>query len=408
MDMNRTDILIVGGGVAGLAAAARLASDGFAVVIADRAPPPPVDPARDGADLRTTAFLQPAIDTLRRAGAWRRMAAHLPGGAEALWTMRLVDAGGRENAARERADFESSEAGDRPFGFNVANTAARAALMARLAELGVPLRAPAALAELTLREDAAFVRLSDGSAWRAGLVIGADGRDSGVREAAGIGVRRWDYGQKALVFAVTHPRPHGGVSTEIHRTGGPFTLVPMPDRDGAHMSSVVWMERAAEADRLMALDAPAFEIALNERSLDTLGWLQVAGRKAAWPIIGQLADAMVAKRVALIAEAVHVIPPIGAQGLNMSLADLEDLAGRLAAARDAGADWGAADVLGAYQRRRWPETAARVAGVDALNRAARADAQVLRDARRIGLAAVGRIPFARRMAMRIGMGAGNG
>ncbi|MFN3613173.1 MAG: FAD-dependent monooxygenase, partial [Rubrimonas sp.] len=166
--------------------------------------------------------------------------------------------------------------------------------------------------------------------------------------------------------------------------------------------------RAVEADRLMTLDARAFEISLNERSLDTLGWLQVAGRKAVWPIIGQLADAMVAKRVALIAEAVHVIPPIGAQGLNMSLADLEDLAGRLTAARDAGADWGGADVLGAYQRRRWPETAARVAGVDALNRAARADAQVLRDARRIGLAAVGRIPFARRMAMRIGMGAGAG
>ncbi|MFN3615828.1 MAG: FAD-dependent oxidoreductase, partial [Rubrimonas sp.] len=148
--MNRTDILIVGGGVAGLAAAARLASDGFSVVIADRAPPPPVNPARDGADLRTTAFLQPAIETLRRAGGWERMAAHGPGGAEALWTMRLVDAGGRENAARERADFESSETGDRPFGFNVANTVARAALMARLAELCVPLRAPAALVDLTL------------------------------------------------------------------------------------------------------------------------------------------------------------------------------------------------------------------------------------------------------------------
>lgn len=404
--MNRTDILIVGGGVAGLAAAARLASDGFSVTVADRAPPPPTDVAQDGADLRTTAFLQPAIDTLRKAGAWDGMATQAQGGAEALWTMRLIDAGGRDNTARERADFESSETSDRPFGFNVGNAAARAALMARLGELGVPLRAPAALTELTLRDDAAFARLSDGSAWRAGLVIGADGRDSGVRAAAGIGVRRWDYGQKALVFAVTHPRPHGGVSTEIHRTGGPFTLVPMLDRDGAHMSSVVWMERAAEADRLMALDPSAFEVALNDRSLDSLGWLQVAGRKVAWPIIGQLSDAMAAKRVALIAEAVHVIPPIGAQGLNMSLADLEDLAGRLTAARDAGRDWGGAEVLAAYQRRRWPETAARVAGVDALNRAARADQQPLRDLRRIGLAAVGRIPFARRLAMRIGMGAG--
>ena len=193
-------------------------------------------------DLRTTALLQPAIETLRRAGAWEAMGA----GAEALWTMRILDAGGRENRAREKADFESAEMGDRPFGWNVTNTGARRALMERLASLGVAIRAPAGLEALTLRDDAAFARLADGSAIRAKLVIGADGRDSGVRAMAGVGVRRWDYGQHALIFAVSHPRPHGGVSTEIHRSGGPFTLVPMPDRDGRHMSSVVWMLRSAE------------------------------------------------------------------------------------------------------------------------------------------------------------------
>ncbi len=400
--MEHTDILVVGAGVAGLAAAARLASDGFAVVVADAAPPQPTDTAHDGADLRTTAFLQPAVQTLRRAGVWEALGPH----AEALWTMRILDAGGRENAPRERADFESAEVGDRPFGWNVPNAAARRALADRLAVLGVPLRAPAALEALTLREDTAFARLSDGACVRAALVIGADGRDSGVRRLAGVTARRWDYDQKALVFAVAHPRPHGGVSTEIHRSGGPFTLVPMPDRDGEHLSSVVWMERTAEADRLLALDVEGFESALNERALDVLGRLRVVGRKAAWPIVGQLSAAMAARRVALIAEAVHVIPPIGAQGLNMSLADLEDLAGRLSAARDQGRDIGGADVLQAYQRRRWPETAARVAGVDLLNRAARAEAQPLRDLRRLGLAAVGRVPFARRAAMALGMGAG--
>ena len=400
--MENVDILVVGGGIAGLAAAARLASDGLSVVVADAAPPQPTDVARDGADLRTTAFLRPAVETLRRAGVWEALGPD----AEALWTMRIVDAGGRENAVRERADFESAEVGDRPFGWNVANAAARRALTDRLAALGAPLRAPAALQALTLREDAAFARLADGARVRAALVIGADGRDSGVRRLAGIAARRWDYGQKALVFAVAHPRPHGGVSTEIHRSGGPFTLVPMPDRDGEHLSSVVWMERTSEADRLLALDAEAFEQALNDRALDTLGHLRVVGRKAAWPIIGQLSAAMAGRRVALIAEAAHVIPPIGAQGLNMSLADLEDLAGRIAAAREQGRDIGGAEVLGGYQRRRWPETAARVAGVDLLNRAARAGAQPLRDLRRLGLAAVGRIPFARRAAMAIGMGAG--
>jgi 2-octaprenyl-6-methoxyphenol hydroxylase len=400
--MTDIDILIAGGGLAGLAAAARLASEGFSVAVADSAAPPPTDTATVGADLRTTALLHPAIETLRRGGAWARMGE----AAEALWVMRLVDAGGRENRSRQRADFEAAEMGDRPFGFNIPNTAARAALMARLAELGVPLHAPAGVEALTVRDDAAVVRLADGTMLRARLVIGADGRESAVRRLAGIGVRRWSYGQKALVFAVRHPRPHGGVSTEIHRTGGPFTLVPMPDRDGWHMSSVVWMERGPEAMRLAGLAPDAFEAMLNERSLDMLGRLEVVGRKAVWPIIGQLSDRMAAPRVALMAEAVHVIPPIGAQGLNMSLADLEDLAQRLVAARDRGEDIGGAAVLDGYQRRRWPETAARVAGVDALNRAALTAWQPLRDLRRLGLAAVHTLPFARRMAMKIGMGAG--
>lgn len=399
--MIETDILVAGGGLAGLAAAARFAAEGFSVVVADRAAPPPTDAARAGADLRTTALLHPAIETLRRAGAWQGMGE----AAEALWVMRIVDAGGRENRARQKADFEAAEMGDRPFGFNIPNTAARAALMDRLAALGVPLHAPAGVEALTVREDCAIVRLGDGTTVRARLVIGADGRDSAVRALAGIGVRRWSYGQKALVFAVRHPRPHGGVSTEIHRTGGPFTLVPMPDRDGRHMSSVVWMERGAEAVRLANLPPEPFEAALNERSLDVLGRLEPVGARAVWPIIGQLAWRMAAPRVALMAEAVHVIPPIGAQGLNMSLADLEDLAGRVGEARAAGHDIGGPEVLDGYQRRRWPETAARVAGVDALNRAALAAWQPLRDIRRLGLATVGTLPFARRLAMKIGMGA---
>jgi 2-octaprenyl-6-methoxyphenol hydroxylase len=400
--MMETDILVVGGGPAGLAAAARLASEGFGVVVADRLPPQPTDMAEEGADLRTTAFLGASVDTLRKAGAWEAMGAQ----AEALWVMRILDAGGRENRVRQKADFEAAEMGDRPFGWNVPNAAARGALMRRLEALGVPLLAPAGLDALTLRDDAAIARLSDGRSVRARLVIGADGRDSGVRAAAGIGVRRWSYGQKALVFAVAHEKPHGGVSTEIHRTGGPFTLVPMPDRDGRHRSAIVWMERNAEAQRLIGLPPAAFESALNDRSCDVLGRLEVVGRKALWPIVGQLADRMAAKRVALMAEAVHVIPPIGAQGLNMSLADLEDLAERLVAARARGDDIGSAAALDGYQRRRWPETAARVAGVDALNRAALAGAQPLRDLRRLGLTLVSRLPFARRMAMRIGMGAG--
>ncbi|MEO0362276.1 MAG: FAD-dependent monooxygenase, partial [Pseudomonadota bacterium] len=266
---------------------------------------------------------------------------------------------------------------------------------------GATLRAETAVEGLLARRDEAVATLTGGETVRARLAIGADGRDSAVRRLAGIEARRWDYGQKALVLTVAHDRPHDGVSTEIHRTGGPFTLVPAPDgEDGRPRSSVVWMERAAEADRLAALETTGFEAALNARSLDALGPLTLVSDRAAWPIISLIAHRLTAPRVALIAEAAHVVPPIGAQGLNMSLGDVA----ALMAATGEG-DPGRAEGLGRYQRR-WPELAARVAGVDALNRAARTDLQPLRDLRRLGLGAISRVTPVRRLAMRLGLGVG--
>lgn len=392
--MEQTDILVAGGGPAGLVAAARLASDGFGVVLADAAP------SGAAADPRTTAFLGASIDTLRKAGVWEALGPRC----EALWGMRILDAGGRENRSRHEAAFDSAELSEKPFGWNAANTDIRETALARLAALGVSIRAPAALTALTLAEDAAYARLADGSALKARLVVAADGRESFVRAQAGIGVRRWRYGQTTLVFQVSHPRPHGGVSTEIHRSGGPFTLVPMPDADALHRSSVVWMMRRAEAEALLAASPEDFAAALNERGLGVLGELVPLDAPRGFPIIGQVALRLSARRAALMAEAAHVIPPIGAQGLNMSLADLEDLATRLVAARASGGDIGAAGVLAGYHARRWPEMAARVAAVDALNRAAMAEARPLRDLRALALGAVARVGPVRRLAMRLGMG----
>jgi 2-octaprenyl-6-methoxyphenol hydroxylase len=157
------------------------------------------------------------------------------------------------------------------------------------------------------------------------------------------------------------------------------------------------METAGEAMRLAALSDAEFEQALNERSLDVLGPLRAISPRAAWPIISLIAHRLTAPRIALVAEAAHVVPPIGAQGLNMSLADI-------AALRDGiGDDPGAADSLAAYQRR-WPELAARVAGIDTLNRAAMAGAQPIRDLRRAGLGLIARARPVRQTAMRMGLG----
>ena len=313
MTREQTDILISGGGVAGLTAAAAFGSAGFKVICVD--PTPPVtDRDADGADLRTTAFLQPSIPVLQAAGLWARLEPF----AAPLQIMRIIDAGGTDPVPRIIKDFDAGDISDQPFGWNLSNWLLRREMVARLADLpNVSFRPGLATARVLTRETEALVTLTDGTRISARLLIAADGRDSIVRGALGIDAKTIRYGQRALAFAVTHPLPHQNVSTEIHRSGGPFTLVPLPDRDGLPCSAVVWMETGPNVARLTALPKAEFEAEMNLRSCQILGPLTLASRLTSWPIISQIAARMSGERTALIAEAAHVMPPIGAQGLNM-------------------------------------------------------------------------------------------
>jgi 2-octaprenyl-6-methoxyphenol hydroxylase len=392
-----TDILISGGGVAGLSAAAAFGSAGHRVICVDPTPPVTSD-ADAGADLRTTAFLQPSIPVLEAAGLWTRLEPH----AAPLQIMRIVDAGGEVPEPRIVKDFDASDISDQPFGWNLPNWLLRREMVARLAELpNVTFLPGTATASVLTRESEALVTLSDGTHVAARLLIAADGRGSVVRESLGIGVRTMRYGQKALAFAVNHPIPHANVSTEIHRSGGPFTLVPLPDRNGLPCSAIVWMERGPEAQRLAALPIPEFEEAMNIRSCHLFGPLTLLTNRSVWPIISQIADRMYGERTALIAEAAHVMPPIGAQGLNMSLADLKAL---LDLTAEHPGDIGAPEVLHAYHRRRHTEVVARITGIDALNRASMLGAPLLRDARATALNALYSAAPLRKTLMRAGLG----
>ncbi|MCL7465123.1 UbiH/UbiF family hydroxylase [Phaeovulum sp. NW3] len=394
---EQTDIVISGGGVAGLTAAAAFGAAGFRVICVDPAPPVTEETAA-GADLRTTAFLQPSRAVLEAAGLWARLAPH----AAPLRVMRIIDAGGERPEARLTRDFNADELSDDPFGWNLPNWLLRREMVARLAELPqVSFRPGLATAGVLTRDTGAEVTLSDGSHITARLLIAADGRHSPVRQALGIPVHTTRYGQKALAFAVTHPIPHDNISTEIHRSGGPFTFVPLPDRDGVPSSSVVWMERGPEAERLAALPVEAFEAAMFERSTGLLGPLKLVTHRSVWPMMSQIASRFHGQRSALIAEAAHVIPPIGAQGLNMSLADLACLLD-LAAHDPAGL--GSPAMLAAYNRRRWPEVKARVTGIDLLNRASMVQARPLRDLRAGVLGALYALAPVRRGMMRAGLG----
>lgn len=391
------DILISGGGIAGLTAAAAFGARGLKVICVDPAPPVTERDAA-GSDLRTTAFLQPAQELMEDCGLWQRMAED----AAPLQIMRIVDAGGERPEPRVVKDFNAADISDRPFGWNLPNWLLRREISAHLEGLSnVDFRPGTSTAALFTRTNEAQVSLSDGTTVTARLVLAADGRGSPMREAAGIKVKTTRYGQKALAFAVTHMVPHENVSTEIHRSGGPFTLVPLPDYQGKPSSAVVWMERGPEAQRLLDLAPEDFEGAMTERSCGLFGHLTLASRRTIWPIISQSAERLYGERLALMAEAAHVVPPIGAQGLNMSLGDLRALL-KLADARPEGL--GDAQMLKAYHKARHSEIMLRIRGIDLLNRTSMLAPRPLRDLRAFGLNALYSMAPVRRTLMQMGLG----
>lgn len=392
------DILVSGGGIAGLTATAAFAQAGFNVICVDPAKPVTVRDAQ-GADLRSTAFLQPARALLEEVGLWTRLAPH----AQPLQIMRIIDAGGPEPEARMSKEFDAADISDHPFGWNLPNWLLRREMAAHLETLpNVTYKTGVGARKLFTRTAEARVGLSDGTRVSSRLVIAADGRGSPMREAAGINVSTTRFGQKALAFAVTHETPHENVSTEIHRTGGPFTLVPLPDHEGRPSSAIVWMEEGPKAKALYEMSEDSFEAAMNTRSCGVLGLLKLASKRTIWPIISQHADRLSSERLALIAEAAHVLPPIGAQGLNMSLSDIRALRD-LAIARPEGL--GDAAMLDAFHKARFNDIRLREAGITLLNQTSMLSAASLRDARAAGLNALYSFAPLRKSIMQMGLGA---
>lgn len=392
------DIIVSGGGIAGLTATAAFASAGFEVLCVDPATPITTRDA-DGADLRSTAFLQPSRQLLEDIGLWPRLSSF----AAPLQIMRIIDAGGAKSEARMSKEFNAADISELPFGWNLPNWLLRREMADHLAGLPkVTYRTGISAKTLFTRTGEARVGLSDGTRVNARLVIAADGRHSAMREAAGIDVKTTRYGQKALAFSVSHENPHDNISTEIHRTGGPFTLVPLPDFKGKHSSAIVWMEEGPRAKALAEMDLASFEKAMNIRSCGVLGHLTLNSARTIWPIISQHAECLSAERLALIAEAAHVLPPIGAQGLNMSLGDIRSLRD-LAIARPE--KLGDASMLDTYHNARIADIRTRIAGITLLNRTSMLSAEPLRDARAAGLNALYSFAPLRKSIMQMGLGA---
>lgn len=395
------DVLISGGGIAGMIAAASFGAAGFKTLLVD--PNPPVIVGNQAqSDLRSTAFLRPARDLFQRIGIWNALAPF----ATPLDALRVVDtikqADDTRPELRGERQFEGSETADEPFGWNFLNWVIRRELINILPEINhTELRYGVGFKSMLTRTGEALVRLTDGTHVRAKLVIGADGRHSPVRDAANIGVKTTRYGQKSLAFTAFHTLPHNNISTEIYRTGGPFTVVPLADIDGRHASAVVWMNKGPRSVELLEMDVERFNLEMTDRAAGLLGQMELASGRGIFPIITQVAHALAGERTALIGEAAHALPPIGAQGLNTSLNDIRELLDLAEQNRD---DIGERGLLQRYSKARHRDITARAQAVDIFNRVTRSEDDLIKQLRLLGLKAVHDIAPLRKAVMRAGLG----
>jgi 2-octaprenyl-6-methoxyphenol hydroxylase len=394
---DRYDVIIAGAGMAGASFALAAAQGGLKVVLVD---PQPFElqlaPTFDG---RSTAI---AFSTFRMLDALGVGAALRP---HACRMDRILVTDGRRPgaAARPAASaflrFDADEIGDRnggePLGYMVENRRIRMALAEAISAAGIEVRAPAAVAGVEAGPAMSRVTLADGAVIEAALTVGAEGRASPVRKAAGIDTVGWGYGQSGVVATVSLGRDHGHVAHEYFLPSGPFAILPLTEQ----RASLVWTESTRRGEALGAASDEAFQSHLMRRFGDFLEDVTVVGPRFVYPLSLQLAEQLTAPRTALIGDAAHAVHPVAGQGLNMGLKDAAALAEVLVEAMRLGEDIGAETVLDRYARWRRFDNAALAAGFDGFVRLFSNDIGPVRLARDLGIAAVNRIAPLRRAFM---------
>ncbi|MCO5129369.1 MAG: UbiH/UbiF family hydroxylase [Xanthobacteraceae bacterium] len=386
IDQTFHDAIVIGGGPVGLATAIALAEAGVGVALVAAQKPYP--------DNRTTALLGPTIDFLERLDVWRRCADN----ATPLRAMRLVDATERLIRAPE-VRFDADEIGLEAFGYNIENRRLVAALEARAGEIANIARHDDEAAGVEIDADGVMVRTRDGATLRGRLIAGADGRQSICRATAGIDVDRRPLRQTALTFNIAHARPHRDTSTEFHTAGGPCVFVPLQgDR-----SSVVWVTTPNDAARLTALSDDALAMEAERTMQSILGRVTVEPGRHSFPLAIEQPRRFARNRVVLVGEAAHVLPPIGAQGLNLGLRDADDIARIVADAAARGEDIGGDAALARFDRERRGDIASRTLAIDLANRSLLSDFLPIQIARAAGLHLLSGVGPLRRLAMREGL-----
>ena len=386
---QRSDILIAGAGAAGLTTAIALAHSGFAVTIIGG-----LDTRRNG---RTVALFEASLRLYRALGLWQQLKPI----AQPLRRIRLVD--DTNNLFRlPPFELEAAEIGLPAFGANIENAALVETLASIARETPGLTVVEGQIASYAPAQEGIEATMADGSRFEAALLVGADGRNSMVRKFSLVGTRQWSYPQMAMTAILTHEKPHRATSTEFHTRIGPCTLVPMGKREGAaHRSSLVWLMSPEDAERRMAMSDAELAQEVEKQVHSLQGRMSLEGPRGAFPMAGLTCDSLVSERVALVADAGHYYPPIGAQGLNLGLRDVAQLVESL---EDHGRyDPGAPEALRHYDKRRRGDVMTRSIAVDLMNRSLLIHHLPVDFIRSAGLGAMAAIGPLRRALMREGV-----
>jgi 2-octaprenyl-6-methoxyphenol hydroxylase len=382
------DVLVAGNGPAGLTAALAMADAGFSVAIAG--------PKRTGKDGRTTALMVPAIALLDRLDVWTE----LQSAAAPLVSMQIIDGTSRLVRAQP-VQFHANEIGEAAFGWNIPNEIMLLALEAEISQSKDISSFPTTVQHYETGAETVICQLASGEVIKAKLVIAADGRNSIARKEAGIELKSWNYPQTAMVLTFAHGKSHNNTSTEFHTETGPFTIVPLP----ANRSSLVWVMSPEDVDDVSAMSDEVLSRRIESKMQSILGKVTIDSPRQFYPLSAQTPSSFAAKRIMLVGEAAHVFPPIGAQGLNLGLRDVEEaVASAFKHARDPASD----EALKHYNASRRGDILLRTGAVDLLNRSLLSSFLPVQLARSAGLAALDALPPLRGFFMREGLRPGSG
>ncbi len=385
------DIVIAGGGLNGPALALALAGAGFKVVVVDARPAPAR--AEAGFDGRAYALAIASKRLLTAIGVWPRVAEK----AQPILKIKASDGLAGMGASPFFLTFDHAEIEEGPMGFMLEDRFLYAAFLEAMGGSSVTLMSGETVVGQEVTAEGVAVTLASGRVLRAKLLVGCDGRGSGVATRAGIDRVGWGYGQTALVTAIAHEKDHQGIAHQFFMPSGPLAILPL--KGGFH-SSIVWSETEAAAAAIQALPDAEYLAALRPRFGDFLGEIGLAGARFTYPLSLSLAERFVGPRVALVGDAAHGVHPIAGQGLNLGLRDVGALAEVLVGAARRGEDIGALTVLEEYQRWRRFDATALALGMDAVNRVFSNDNPILRLGRDLGLGIVGATPWLRRRFIR--------